>query len=122
MNSFFNEFKFHAHDVLYFQGQIGKLEEHLSSGSWPQFVLSAIPGLGSFVVDTSVIIEEERQASLLKVNQPTESARCALLDQALHCKKVAWQRHTNLASPTLCLCHLGERFFANLLAMGILSV
>lgn len=32
-------------------------------------------------------------AATEKVNQAVNIARRAVLDQALHCKKVAWQRH-----------------------------
>lgn len=115
----FNDLKNHYQESVSAKKQIEKLEAYHASSSWPQFVLHAVPGTSSFSVDNSVVSEDERSAMLNNIHLAIESARRVVFDQALSAKKLAWQRHHDLADASRALRSLRCRFFQNLTAMGL---
>ncbi|KAI9492326.1 hypothetical protein BDB00DRAFT_829256 [Zychaea mexicana] len=118
----FNNLKNHYLESVSAKKQIEKLEDYrTSTSSWPQFVLAAVPGPASFSVDSTVVSEEERSSMSAAIQQAVDAAHLVVFQQALQAKKLAWQRHHDLADSSRALRSLRCRFFENLQAMGILA-
>ncbi|KAI9310192.1 hypothetical protein BX666DRAFT_1882610 [Dichotomocladium elegans] len=119
LKAVFNSFKGSAAEVLSLRDQLSKLEAHQASGTYPQFVLTALPGLKSLAVDTSVIRESEHNQLIAEIASSVDLARSTMLKAAIEAKRLALMRHSDRASLSMAIESLREQFFENLRAMEI---
>ncbi|KAK4513105.1 uncharacterized protein ATC70_000143 [Mucor velutinosus] len=110
-------FKPHHHAQLALTKALDSLKAHLTNGSFPQVVLSAVPGVKNFHMDKTLSSEDQTMFST-SIENALLSARSAILKTLIESKERALQAHQLQASPAFVLAQCRDRIFESILAMG----